>query len=48
MNAGRLSKKSVNVVLTGNLVKKHLGLDLSAEEEALEADFLRSRHGRTG
>jgi hypothetical protein len=48
MNAGRLSKKTLNVVLTGNAVKKHLGLELSADEEALEAEFLRSRHGRTG
>jgi DNA sulfur modification protein DndB len=48
MNAGRLSKKTVNVVLTGNAVKKHLGLELSADEEALEAEFQRSRHGRTG
>jgi DNA sulfur modification protein DndB len=46
MNAGRLSKKSVNQVLTGNAVKKHLGLGFSPEEEELEADFLRSRHGR--
>ena len=37
MNAGRLSKKTVNVVLTGNAVKKHLGLELSVGEEALEA-----------
>src|SRR5262249_11028384 len=46
MNAGRLSKRSVNVVLTGNAIKKHLGLELSAEEEALEADFARSHQGR--
>jgi hypothetical protein len=46
MSAGRLSKKTVNVVLTGNAIKKQLGLKLSAEEEATEADFLRSRNGR--
>jgi DNA sulfur modification protein DndB len=45
MNAGRLSKRSVNIVLTGNVIKKQLGLKLSAEEEELEADFVRSRHG---
>ena len=32
MNAGRLSKKTVNVILTGNAIKQHLGLALSAEE----------------
>jgi DNA sulfur modification protein DndB len=46
MSAGRLSKKTVNVGLTGNAIKKHLGLKLSAEEEATEADFHRSRNGR--
>jgi DNA sulfur modification protein DndB len=45
MSTGRLSKRSVNVILTGNAIKKHLGLPLSAEEEELAADFLRSRHG---
>ena len=29
MNAGRLSKRSVNVMLTGNLIKRHLGLPLT-------------------
>ncbi len=46
MSAGRLSKKTVNVALTGNAIKKHLGLDLSPEEQALEADYLGRRHGR--
>lgn len=46
MSAGRLSKKTVNVTLTGNAIKKHLGLDLSAEEQQLEADYLGKRHGR--
>jgi DNA sulfur modification protein DndB len=45
MSAGRLSKRTVNVALTGNAIKKHLGLKLSAEEQQLEADFLRGRHG---
>src|SRR5207253_3450414 len=47
MSAGRLSKKTVNVVLTGNAVKKHLGLKLSTEEQQLESDYLGSRNGRS-
>ena len=48
MNAGRLSKRSVNVALTGNFIKTHLGLTLTAEEKELESDFLRSRkNGRS-
>jgi DNA sulfur modification protein DndB len=39
MNAGRLSKRSVNVTLTGNLIKRHLGLPLSADEQALDSRF---------
>ena len=39
MNAGRLSKHSVNVTLTANAVKRHLGLELSPDEERLEAEF---------
>lgn len=46
MNAGRLSKRNVNVTLTGNLVKKHLGVALSAEEQELEKEFRRSHRGR--
>jgi DNA sulfur modification protein DndB len=46
MSAGRLSKKTVNVVLTGNALKKQLGLKLTAEEEALEADYQRTGNGR--
>ena len=46
MNAGRLSKRNVNVTLTGNLIKKHLGLTLTAEEQELEQDFKGSRNGR--
>lgn len=37
MNAGRLSKKSINVTLTGNLIKQHLGLPLTADEQSLES-----------
>jgi DNA sulfur modification protein DndB len=47
MSAGRLSKKTVNVVLTGNAIKKHLGLKLSDEEQQVESDYLRSRNVRT-
>lgn len=43
MSAGRVSKKTVNVTLTGNAIKKHLGLKLTAEEQQLESDY---RHGR--
>jgi DNA sulfur modification protein DndB len=46
MNAGRLSKRGVNVILTGNLIKKHLGLKLTAEEQALENDFLGATNGQ--
>ncbi len=45
MSAGRLSKKTVNVVLTGNAIKKHLGLKLSPEEQQLETDYRKGRHG---
>ena len=43
MSAGRLSKKNVNIVLVGNLLKKHLGLKLTAEEQEVEAEFRRTR-----
>ena len=45
MNAGRLSKRNVNVTLTGNLIKEHLGLTLTAEEQQLEDEFKRSTDG---
>lgn len=47
MNAGRLSKRSVNVMLTGNLIKRHLGLSLTGDEQALEAK-LRGKGGKRG
>jgi DNA sulfur modification protein DndB len=47
MNAGRLSKRNVNVTLTGNLVKQHLELPLSPDEQELERQFRRTRNGRT-
>lgn len=46
MIAGRLSKRNVNVALSANLVKKHLGLTLSLEEQALETQLKRNRNGR--
>lgn len=46
MNAGRLSKRNVNVTLTGNFIKKHLGLELTADEQQLETQFRSTRHGR--
>ena len=46
MNAGRLSKKTVNVTLCANLIKKHLGLKLTADEQQLERDFRRERSGK--
>jgi DNA sulfur modification protein DndB len=46
MSAGRLSKKTVNVVLTGNAIKKQLGLKLTTDEEAVEADYKRTGNGR--
>jgi DNA sulfur modification protein DndB len=46
MNAGRLSKRNVNVVLTANLIKMHLGLKLSADEQEVEQEFRRNRDAR--
>lgn len=46
MSAGRLSKRSVNVTLSGNLIKKHLGLPLSVEEQELESKFGGTKNGR--
>jgi len=36
MEHGRISKARVNIRLTANLIKKHMGLQLNAEEEELE------------
>lgn len=46
MNAGRLSKRNVNVTLTGNLIKQHVGLPLTVDEQELEDRFRRDRNGR--
>jgi DNA sulfur modification protein DndB len=37
MNAGRLSKRNINVTLTGNLIKRHLDLPLTLDEQAVDA-----------
>jgi DNA sulfur modification protein DndB len=44
MVGGRLSKSEVNVILTTNLLKKHLSLPLSPEEQRIEDAFLRGEH----
>jgi DNA sulfur modification protein DndB len=36
LNAGRVSKANQNITLTSNVVKKALGLELSADETRLE------------
>jgi DNA sulfur modification protein DndB len=41
---GRVSKALVNVVLTANLLKTHLGLELGAREKQLENRLLGNRH----
>lgn len=46
MSAGRLSKRNVNVTLSGNLIKKKLGLSLTAEEKELESQLRRNGNGR--
>jgi DNA sulfur modification protein DndB len=46
MTTGRLSKRLINVGLTGNAIKKHLGLKLTADEQELEAQFQESRNGQ--
>lgn len=37
--AGRLSKRSINVALTTNYLKRHLGIPLTEEERTIERDF---------
>lgn len=46
MSAGRLSKRNVNVTLTGNVIKQHLGLELTQDEQVLEEEYMRSTNGR--
>ena len=40
MTAGRVSKSMNNVTLTTNVVKAHLGLDLTPEEQRVEESYL--------
>ena len=42
MNAGRVSKAGQHISLTTNAIKKHLGLNLSAEEQKIEKAFAKS------
>jgi DNA sulfur modification protein DndB len=42
--AGRISKTHQSVILTGNVIKRALGLDLTAEEQILEDAFGREKH----
>jgi DNA sulfur modification protein DndB len=41
--AGRVSKATTNVMLTANLIKQHLGLKLSADENEAEQLFVQGR-----
>jgi DNA sulfur modification protein DndB len=41
---GRVSKASTHVTLTTNLIKAHLGLPLTPEEQRIEDAFLRGEH----
>ncbi len=41
---GRISKSANNVTLTTNVIKKHLGIPLSQEEDRVEQAFLRGTH----
>ena len=45
---GRLSKAHQQVMLTANAIKAHLGLGLTADEQALEDAFNRGNGGREG
>ncbi len=45
MNAGRLSKKTVNVHLVSNLIKTHVGLALSPSDQEVEKEFRRAKDG---
>lgn len=44
MNTGRVSKRTLNITLTANAIKKQLGLKLTDEEQDLERQYTRSRH----
>jgi len=44
---GRVSRGNQNVILTANAIKRHLGLELSSEEQRVEHAFSRGNHGLT-
>ena len=41
MTAGRVSKSMNNVTLTTNVVKAHLGLNLTPEEQRVDESYLK-------
>lgn len=45
MVGGRISKAGSHVILTGNAIKQHLGIELKPEEQRVEDAFLRGRRG---
>ena len=45
MIGGRVSKSTHNVTLTINVIKNHLGIPLTPEEQRVEEAFLRGDHG---
>ena len=45
MIGGRVNKSVQNVVLTTNVLKKHIGLPLSHEEQHLEDAYVRGTNG---
>jgi len=48
MIGGRVSKAANNILLTTNVIKRALGLDLSPEEQRAEDAFARGEHGTSG
>jgi DNA sulfur modification protein DndB len=46
MIGGRISKAESNVVLTTNVLKKHMKVPLTPEEQRLESAFLRGENGQ--
>jgi len=45
ISVGRVSKANQSVLLTGNIIKRHLGLKLKPEEQAIEDAFLGGNNG---
>ena len=45
LSGGRVSRGNQNVALTANAIKRHLGLELSKEEQRAENAFGRGKHG---